>query len=179
AIAAAFEGDAPLGRLFVAEEPDPRRRGWREALIVEFPERLKRLDRRVGRELYDFLPEDTRNLASYFEPFIRGLPWRTVSSCSKTTNALLVNLLNGHAGDEASWRTLEAVLSLAIRPDHPWAARRIWKALMAMSLVQRDLYWTEYLRQRDRSGSIERTLSWTERADTMDLSRDVAAEMAR
>ncbi len=91
----------------------------------------------------------------------------------------LVNLLNGHAGDEASWRTLEAVLSLAIRPDHPWAARRIWKALMAMSLVQRDLYWTEFLRHRDRGGSIERTLSWTERADTMDSSRDVAAEIAR
>jgi hypothetical protein len=129
--------------------------------------------------LYDFLPDHTRNLASYFEPFVRGLPWRTVSSFSKTTDALLVNLLNGHAGDEASWRTLEAVLSLAIRPDHPWAARRIWKALMAMSLVQRDLYWTEFLRQRDRSGSIERTLSWTERADTIVLSREVAAEMTR
>src|SRR5207244_10857213 len=61
----------------------PRRRGWQEALIVEFPERLKRVDRRVGRELYDFLPEDTRNLAAYFEPFIRGLPWRTVSSFSR------------------------------------------------------------------------------------------------
>ena len=178
-IGAAFQADAPLGRLFAAEDSDPRRGGWREALIVEFPERLKRLDRRVGRELYDFLPKDTRKLASYFEPFVRGLPWRTVSSFSKTTDALLVSLLNGHAGGDASLRTLEAVLSLAIRPDHPWAARRIWKALMAMSLVERDLYWTEFLRLRDRSGSIERTLSWTERADTIDLSREVAAEMAR
>ena len=37
AIRAAFQSDAPLGRLFANEDPDPRRGGWREALIVEFP----------------------------------------------------------------------------------------------------------------------------------------------
>ena len=42
AIRAAFQNDAPLGRLFASEDPDPRRGGWREALIVEFPERLTR-----------------------------------------------------------------------------------------------------------------------------------------
>ena len=50
---------------------------------------------------------------------------------------------------------------------------------MGLSLVERDLYWTEFLRLRDRSGSIERILSWTERDDTIELSPDVATEMAR
>lgn len=176
---AAFQIGAPLGRLFANEESDPRRNGWREALIVEFPERLKRLGRRAGRELYDFLPDDRRDLGRYCGPFVRGLPWRPLSSFSRTTNALIVDLLNGREGGGMSWRTLEAVLSLAIRPNHPWAAKRIWSALMRRSLVERDLYWTEFLRLRDRSGSIERILSWTERDDTIELSPDVAAEMAR
>ncbi len=94
AIRAAFQNDAPLGRLFANVDPDPRRGGWREALIVEFPERLKRLTHRGGRELYDFLPEGAKDLGRYFEPFVRGLPWRTGASFSKTTNALLVDLLN-------------------------------------------------------------------------------------
>ncbi len=36
AIQAVFQNDAPLGRLFANVDPDPRRGGWREALIVEF-----------------------------------------------------------------------------------------------------------------------------------------------
>ena len=93
-IGAAFQADAPLGRLFAVEESDPRRRGWREALIVEFPERLKRLDRRVGRELYDFLPEDTRNLARTSNRFEAAGAQCVVL---EDHDALLVNLLNGHA----------------------------------------------------------------------------------
>ena len=129
--------------------------------------------------MYDFLPEGTKDLGRYFEPFVRGLPWRTEASFSKTTNDLLVDLLNGHLGEGASWRTLEALLSVSIRPSHPWAARRIWKSLMSMSLIERDLYWTEFLRLRDRSGAIERLLSWTERDDKLELSREVAVEMVR
>ena len=143
-----FRANNPLGRAFTLEE---NRHGFRptsylvgsgpaEALILEFPERVKKKPGRPGipdeeRELLFYLPNWEEKYRAYYAPFLSGLYWRANDAFSRQT----VDLIRGYLGgwQEAVVRepgrfyfgehsVIDALLSLACRRDSPTSAKRLY-----------------------------------------------------
>ncbi len=91
-----FSRGKPLGRIFRRGRysQDYARPGWAQALITEFPERVKRCVPSKRRELVFFLPSSARQVSTYFEPFVEGLFWRDPSAFTEGTRRSLMGALS-------------------------------------------------------------------------------------
>lgn len=172
-----FAGESPLARIFRLskghyhqyEEP-----GWAQALITEFPERAGKLPTKE-RELFFALPKSAQNWTAYFEPFIEGLFWRNPKACTEGTLAAL----NKYLGVSAeSWeRVIDTLAAVATKASHPFHASRLYKYIAQFPMASRDLQWSEYLRRRYASPTIQRLLTWAEKLEGVSMNRDSAAAM--
>ncbi len=176
ALRTSFAPDKPLGRVFRKKRHyyDYALPGWAEALIVEFPEAVKRVAR-TERELYFFLPKSARNLNYYYKPSVQGLFWRAPTSFSRGTDRVVGALLD--RSNERVWReTIDALVAISIKPGHPYSAKRLYDYLSRYSMSVRDRTWTEYIRRHYESHSVVRLLTWAARIGNISLPTNIAEQ---
>lgn len=159
-----FYKNARLGRLFVFESshfPQYDMEGWAEALIVEFPERVKNVLPENMRELFFYLPRERQDLRAYFSPFVGGLFWRNPSAICGQTDKIIGTILWRY-NEYVRNRLLEAMLAVATKPDHPYHGARLFLNLEDLNMVDRDLIWSEYIRKSSSDSTVERLVQWFE-----------------
>jgi hypothetical protein len=163
-----FYAGRPLGQPFEMEGGNSRFKapGLAAALMLEFPERMRRT--KLPREVLHYLPRSRRYVAPIKEAFLEGLYWRSSSSFSAETDSMVGYLLK----IDDHWirdEVLEVLATLATRAQHPYDAGRLYAHLEQLTMSERDVYWSEFLRRRDKESVVYRLLAWIER--TLGLQR--------
>lgn len=173
-----FEVRSPLGRIFrisnryQMEYAEP---GWAQALITEFPERVKQRLPSRQRELIFVLPSRAQSLSAYFGPFIDGMFWRAPSAFTDGTNAIINQFLT--SGTWAWEKTVDALAAVSTKPKHPYHARRLYDFLSRLPMPDRDLQWSEYIRRQYASPTIHRLLTWAGKLNAASMKLDSANEL--
>lgn len=134
--------------------------GIAAALMLEFPERMKRTS--LSRELFYYLPKNRKMyIAPVKEVFLEGLYWRDRESFTPETSRLLFQLLN--LNDRyVRHETFEVLVGLATRSEHPYNASFLLKYLAQATMPERDIKWSEYVRSCDDESVVYRLLAWIE-----------------
>jgi hypothetical protein len=177
-----FYANRRLGAAFVS---DRRGREFSEpgvasALMIEFPERVKRLTEQEGSrtELLSYLPKARRLLHPFVDAFLEGLYWRPASSFSSETERL-VTLLSDRPEAGIRARTYEVVVGLAARGDNRVGFDWLYRRLRAMPMSDRDLQWSEFLRQVNSDSNVHRLLAWVEQEDLARVDPETARRALR
>ncbi|MCS5732867.1 ATP-binding protein [Herbiconiux daphne] len=147
--------------------------GIASALMVEFPERVKRLPAGESRELIAYLPKDRLRRAPISDAFVEGLYWRDAGAFTDHTERVVASLLRGDP--HLSSQIFEVLLGLAARHRHPWNGTWLWNKLSEMNMPNRDLKWSEFIRQSEGAANVHRLLAWSERAASKVPSSDADA----
>ena len=146
-----------------------------QALITEFPVRVKKKLPCEKCELYFMLPDSAKNLNAYFNPFVEGLFWREPSAFTQGTLVVVNQYL--HPQSRVWGQMVDALVAVSTKPDHPYHARRLYDFLARFSMVDRDLKWSEYVRKKHLSQTIQRLLTWVENLNIVKLTEQVAREI--
>ena len=173
-----FTGKSPLARTFRLRRRHPRgyaEPGWAQALITEFPERVRKQLPPKQRELFFVLPPRAQNLDAYFRPFIEGVFWRDPAAFTEGTRAIVSHYLSD--GSEEWERMVDALAAVSTKPNHPYHARRLYNFLARFPMPDRDLRWSEYLRQRYASPTIHRLLTWAGKLNAPNMKQRSATEL--
>ena len=167
-----FHINRPLGRIFeVRLDRTFAQPGLAEAIIVEFPERVKRIPLPDdARELVFSLPKKRRLSEPLREVFLEGLYWRPTDSFSSGTDRVMSVYLNSIG---AKAEAFEVVTALATRLNHPWSPDRLTRYLAKETMADRDLGWSEYLRTASQDSVVYRIIEWVERSHDF-LTEDIA-----
>jgi hypothetical protein len=160
-----FYRNRPLGRIFEIAEHGPRFKepGLAAALMVEFPERVKRRVPEEERELLFYLPKRVLLLNPVRDAFLESLAWRTPDTCSGQTDRVITRLLNDF-DENTRDMAFEVLLNLATRPRHKFSVNYLEGYLKRLDLKDRDLTWSEYLRFAPDDSVVYRLLEWVERS---------------
>jgi hypothetical protein len=157
-----FYRNRPLGRVFELTKGDWSfvQPGLAAAIMLEFPERVKRVLPVAERELAFYLPRRVRLARPMKDVFLDGLSWRSADSFTAQTETV-INFYLGHS----HWRNdvLETLMILAARPGHPYSAQRLHKFLASMEMADRDMFWSEFLRTMPLDAACHRLIAWLER----------------
>lgn len=136
-----------------------------QAMMIEFPTRIKNTG-----ELFNFLDWDGFPIR-LCEAFLEGLYWRDPQSINKSTSKLVERCLH----DESLKNdTLNVLVGLSVKPQHPFRAERLDAFLLGRSLIDRDLFWSEYLRESAGRGTPGRILVWAEHSAPKKPDEDFA-----
>lgn len=165
-----FYKGRPLGDVFQLDQfgHEYHMPNWAEALMIEFPERLKKLNLR-NKELIFYLPKNKRLIEPSFEPFLNSLVWRAASSFCEGTN-LVVNSLIQKGDSRIKNMLLDTLLALSIKHEHPFNAKKLDAFLFKLGMPERDLLWSEFLRSRDASDAPYKLISWVTTVTTQKIS---------
>lgn len=174
AVRRSFYVNRPLGKIFklTAGGMSYRMPGLASAIMLEFPERVKRALPPEERELVAYLPRKRQLAAPLRDVFLEGLYWRPVGSFTKQTQ----DIINFYLNQRHEWtrnEVLEVLVSLATRPHHPYSADRLHGFLAGQNMPDRDLFWSEFLRPLDRTSAVVRLLEWIERSEGRPRNTDV------
>lgn len=158
-----FYRNRPLGAPFRLDQwggqfAEP---GIAAALMLEFPERMKRSP--FSHELLSYLPNATRRVSAIKDVFLGGLYWRSADAFTSETDRLVSFFLT-QVDDWTRNDTFEVLVGLATRPNHPYAAPRLASYLGRQTMASRDQTWSEYLRRSDQQSDVQRILAWVERS---------------
>ena len=177
-----FYSNRRLGAVFVVDRwgrnyAEP---GIASALMIEFPERVKRLaeTHSLPSELLFYLPRKRWLVAPLMDPFVDGLHWRGSDAFGVHTERVVDRLLEV-ADVYTRPRIQDVLFGIAARPDHPWNATWLWSRLSAFSMGDRDQDWSEFLRTIDDDANPHRILAWLERADCSKIPADFATNACR
>ncbi|MFL6386704.1 MAG: hypothetical protein ACJ71U_04390 [Terriglobales bacterium] len=154
-----------LGFFFADEDAALNYANVAQAIMIEFPTRIHNQG-----ELLDFVGWKGIPIR-LCEGFVEGLYWREARSINSSTERWISAFL-GY--DALRHKTLNVLLALSVKPQHPFSFKRLEKFLGPMAVVERDLFWTEYLRKSRHSGTAQRILSWVEHSASKPLARDFA-----
>lgn len=178
AIRASFRASTPLGRIFKIgkssrwsfSEP-----GLAQALIVEFPERVRKKIPAERQELIFALKNPEMVLDVYFEPFLEGFFWRDPTCFTEGTRKVINAYLSSGG---SNWEKLiDALVAVSTKDKHPYNAQRLYKYIAAYKMPERDLTWSEFVRKRYMSPSVARLLAWVEVMDEAILSVDTSRQL--
>lgn len=138
-----------------------------EALMVEFPERIKKNNTLHEKDLIDFLPKDVRPLPQVRSALIESLYWRKPENFLNNKNLIkksIIDYINKTLlrYEDSRRELLDLFVSTATKPFHPMNAKRLSGYLSGFSVLNRDLFWSEYLRKQYGAGSIYKLVSWIE-----------------
>jgi hypothetical protein len=123
--------------------------GWFQALAVQLPERF-------GRELDDFIP-DALNDEVTRDAFFASLQWRTPKSISRSTVMRIERLIQ----TDYAFDSLNALIGITARPEHPLNADWLDRFLRPMNIVERDALWTVFLHEKLRKETpLKRLVEW-------------------
>jgi len=134
------------------EDACHRNRGVIEALSIQIPERL-------NLELFELAPH-----CASFEPirdaFIKSIIWRHPQACRRreTLDYTREQILP----DPWAHRSfLEALISVAPNPEHPYNADFLHENLIECELPDRDVFWSTFLHERGMvEGPVRRLIMW-------------------
>lgn len=176
-----FDANSPLGKMFTIDEHREAFRslgagdGIIEALILEFPERIKNMPGICPdeKELLFYLPQWRQKTGYYRGPFLRGLYWRPNSAVSRQT----VNLVWGyfrHQAEECAKSNrphffgdmVETLLSSACRHSSPLsAAKLLYPAVKQTPMTRRDIVWGAAMRKARMEGWTNNLFVWLRHLD--------------
>jgi hypothetical protein len=170
-----FYGRRLLGRIFQLRPGGYSFKlpGLASAIMLEFPERVKRHLPQDARELVFYLPRDRRRVDPVRDVFLEGLYWRSADSFTKQTDHVLSVLLE-KSNESTRNEVLEIMVGLATRLGHPYSAERLRRYLEKMQMPERDLFWSEYLRYADDTSVIFRLFEWVERTFPAEISEQAS-----
>ncbi len=145
----AFAPDQPLA--FLTEDKWQYNRGLIEALCIQVPER-------VGRELPEIVPI---MLDSYSvgQGFIQSLIWRNPQAITDTTRQYFDEIVS--RWPDADDQILNALLTVATNPEHPYNADFLHVRLMKDEIAERDAWWSIFLHyQYGVHNAVDRLVDW-------------------
>lgn len=149
--AAAFATGRPLGKYFEDEMSCWRNRGLAEALAIQGPELF-------GREIYELIPTMT-DRRPVCEAFIESLLWRDPKTVSERCLPYVHKYVMPDT--DLNRRLLNAFLTIAPNPDHPFNADFLHRNLMKQGLAERDAWWSIFLYEEyGEKRSVDRLLDW-------------------
>ena len=160
-----FYVNRPLGQIFELVGGDHRfaQPGLAAAIMIEFPQRVKRVLPQEERELVFYIPKKRRYGEPIKDVFLDGLYWRNAESFTDQTNDI-INFFLDQPDDWVQEKTLEVLVGLASRPGHPYDAERLYQYLYDMDMPDRDEHWSEYLRNVSKEWVVPRILQWLKNA---------------
>lgn len=151
-----FKPDSRIGALIKNEATCYSNQGLVEALSIQIPERL-------NRELVDVAP-----FCITYSPirhaFIESIIWRHPDAFSKDT---LVYIKKHILGYQDTWALfIDALVTVASIPWHPYNARFLHSVLMKYELARRDAWWSIQLHyQYGAHGAVDRLIEWSSSAE--------------
>ena len=152
-------------------------RGVVDALSVQCPEQLK------GTEFLETVPyllKDGYLSKIAEEAFVESLVWRNPTAFSKdgmnTLKIINKHVITTKAGHH---NLLNAFLSVAPIPDHPFNAERLHSHLSKFSMAERDSWWSTFLHyQHGEQGALDRLLEWASIAEDKKHIKDESVYLA-
>lgn len=144
-----------------------------EAVIIEFPEAVKKKVDEGDRELYFFLPKEAQDLNSYYRPFIDGFSWRSPATIDASAERIVSALVNPKY-PEAYRQMMDVLVMVATKPMHPFSAERLYRYLAKLSMQERDLSWSEALRYTEPGSAIDRVIHFYSEVPLNSLTHEVA-----
>lgn len=146
-----FSNGAPLGRLFKDEHSCWRNQGLIQALSIQLPECFQ-------REFTELAPH-TVNYEPIRHAFIDSFVWRDVSAFTGGTLHYINQHVIRYVTSEREF--LNALLTVAPIPEHPFNADRLHGHLMVLELVDRDAWWSVFLHQEwGDHRAVDRLVEW-------------------
>jgi len=135
-------------------------RGIIEALSIQCPEQLKGIE---FIEVAPYLIKDNYLSQMAVESFVESLIWRNPKAFSKdgenTLKIINQNIIRTESGHN---QLLNAFLSVAPIPNHPFNAERLHQHLCKFSMPERDSWWSTFLHyQHGDHGAVDRLLRWS------------------
>ena len=129
---------------------------WRYAGLIEAFSVL--VPQRVGKEVAELAP-----YCADFEPVRRAFVMSLIFRDPKATGLATLKYVNEHVmrfrGTYEEF--LDAFLTVASIPDHPFNADLLHKHLMKQGLADRDAWWSIYLHnQYGANGAVDRLVDW-------------------
>ena len=186
-----FAPDQPLGQIFTMDKHMARFRysgtepGVAEALILDFPERIKRTQGidRDKRELLFYLPHWEEKIRAYCDPFFRGLYWREKTTISPQTVKLAEYYLSREEQQlvDASYSyhdVIDTLLSVACRHASPLSARWLYRRIKSMEMPDRDIKWGAAIHRARKTGWADNLLLWLSQKES-DGFEAITPEAAR
>lgn len=130
-----------------------------EALSIQCPEQLKGLE---FVEVAPYLIKDNYIEDIAKEAFVESIIWRNPKAFSKNGNNTLeiINqkIIKTESGHN---QLLNAFLSVAPIPNHPFNAKFLHQHLLNFSMPKRDSWWSIFLHYQYREkGAVDRLLKW-------------------
>jgi hypothetical protein len=150
--AKSFEVNQPLHKYVKDSNSCARYQGLIEALSIQIPER-------VGKELVELVPA-IANFDSVIEAFVDSLIWRNPKNIYEST----IEYINSHVlpNEYANSRFLNALLTVASNPIHPYNADFLHNNLKRLTLAERDATWSIFLHEQYKShDAVDRLLEWS------------------
>jgi hypothetical protein len=148
---ASFAVDKPLGNYVKDERSCLINRGIMEAFSIQLPERIK-------QELFDVAPY-CAGFQSVQDSFVDSLVWRNPAFIMEPTK----NCINKYVitNREVFNRFLNALLTVACNPDHPYNADFLHHQLVKYTVAERDVWWSTFLHyQYGKHGAVDRIVDW-------------------
>lgn len=169
-----FYKNKPLGKIFTLDRGRQKynKPNLATALMIEFPERVKRVLPKEERELVFYLPKKVRRLSPVIDCFLDGLIWRSNDSYSKQTHRIISILLESSNSFDI-YNTYEVLATIASRSNHEISPRKLVKHLSELSMASRDLRWSEYIRHSTDESLIYRLIAWVNSTDEMKIENNV------
>lgn len=135
-------------------------RGITEALSIQCPEQLKGVE---FIEVTPYLIKDNYLAQITEEAFVESLIWRNPKAFSKDgKNTLKIINQNVIRTESGHHQLLNAFLSVAPIPNHPFNAERLHQHLSNFSMPKRDSWWSTFLHyQYGEQGAVDRLLQWS------------------
>lgn len=135
-------------------------RGIIEALSIQCPEQLKGIE---FIEVAPYLIKDNYLAQMATEAFVDSLIWRNPKAFSKdgknTLKIINQNIIITESGHN---QLLNAFLSVAPIPNHPFNAERLFQHLSKFPMPKRDSWWSTFLHyQYGEKGAVDRLLQWS------------------
>lgn len=170
-----FYANRPLGKIFNVERSgySYNMPGLASAIMIDFPERVKRALPLAERELVFYLPKNRRLLMPLVDVFLEGILWRSKDSFSMHTDRIIGTFLS-NSSERIVGMTFEALITLACRPGHSYSARKLYEYLAKKQLAERDLLWSEFIRNSHEESVIFRIIEWLESSGVNGIRENVA-----
>ena len=149
----AFHAGGGLAFLGNPDDPDSYvPSGLLDAMFIQVPER-------TGEELFSLVPALSGSRRGV-SAFLDSLVWRSSDSFSDATRTVLDNVV-GDLGSTLGHEVMEALLTVATIPEHPFNARYLDDVLRGYELADRDAVWSTYLHDSyGAHGAVDRLLDW-------------------
>ncbi len=152
--------DGPLAFSVISEESAKEHRGVLEACSIILPEKY-------DVEIADIV-ENLDRYKTILPVIFAGFQWRDPKTFSMKTTKLVYEGLSKY---DSFFAAMDALLGLAVIPDHPMNAEFIDSMLVRTDMTERDTFWSSMLHEDfEKKASAWRLIEWSLKADLKPFS---------